>query len=158
MVPVGQIIKRTWSKKSQISEHNELLDIWDTGSHIYERWPNGDEIYWKIISREESENGFTEMLEKMPMWQMPSQVLRREQIPLLQLSASHFQMGGWSVEQEVEKPSNMKEEHIARAHRPQAHIAKAHNYKKNTSSQKAQQKPLGQPKPQGQGKPLVQLA
>jgi len=155
MVPVGQIIKRTWSKKSQISEHNELLDIWDTGSHIYERWPNGDEIYWKVISREETETGFTEMLEKMPMWQMPSQVLRREQIPLLQLSASHFQMGGWSVEQEVENVSSMKEEHIARAHRPQAHIAQAHNYKKNTSSQKAQRGPQAQREPRAQRGPQV---
>jgi hypothetical protein len=144
----GEIVKRIWSKKSQISEHTELLDIWDTGSHIFERWPSGHEIYWKIISREESENGFTEMLEKMPMWQMPSQVLRREQIPLLQLSASHFQIGGWSVEQEVEKPSSMKEEHIAQAHRPQAHIAKAHNYKKNTSSQKIERGPRAQRGPQ----------
>jgi hypothetical protein len=143
MVPVGQIIKRIWSKKSQISEHNELLDIWDTGSHIFERWPNGNENYWKIILREETESGFIEMLEKMPMWQMPSQVLRREQVPLLQLSASHFQMGGWSVEQEVEKPSNIKEEHIARAH-----IAQAHNYKKNTSLQKAQRGSQAQRGPQ----------
>jgi hypothetical protein len=144
MVPVGQIIKRIWSKKSQISEHNELLDIWDTGSHIFERWPNGDEYYWRIISREEFNNGFIEILEKQPVWQVPSQVLHREQIPLLQMSTSHFQMGGWSVKQEVEKPSNMKEEHIARAHRPQAHIAQAHNYKKNTSSQKVQRGPLAQ--------------
>jgi len=98
MVPVGQI-KRSWSKKSQISEHTDILDIWDTGSHIFERWPNGDEIYWKIISREESENGFTEMLEKMPLWQMPAKVLHMEQIPILKFSSSHFQMGSWNVEQ-----------------------------------------------------------
>ena len=104
MVPPGEIVKRCWSKKSQISEHIDILDIWDTGSHIYERWPNGDEIYWKIISREESENGFTEMLEKMPHWQMPAQVLHKEQIPMLKLSCSHFQLGSWSLEQVTEKP------------------------------------------------------
>jgi hypothetical protein len=96
------LVKRIWSKKSQISEHTDILDIWDTGSHIFERWPNGDEIYWKIISREESENGFTEILEKMPIWQMPAEVLHKEQIPILHLSNSQFQIGSWSVEQVTE--------------------------------------------------------
>lgn len=91
-------VKRTWSKKSQISEHTDILDIWDTGSHIFERWPNGHEDYWKILSREETKDGFTEMLEKMPTWQMPAHVVHRAQIPLTQLSVSHFQMGSWSVE------------------------------------------------------------
>lgn len=100
----GEIVKRSWSKKSQISEHTDILDIWDTGSHIFERWPNGDEIYWKLISREEFDTGFIEILEKMPIWQVPAEVLHREQIPMLQLSASHFQVGSWSVEQVTEKP------------------------------------------------------
>jgi hypothetical protein len=151
----GDIVKRSWSKNSQISEHTDILDIWDTGSHIYERWPNGDEFYWKIISRDLSDNGFTEILEQQALWQTPGKVLRREQIPLLRQSASKFQMGGWSVEQEVEKPSNTKEEHIARAHRPQAHIAQAHNYKKNTSSQKAQRGPQAQRGPRAQRGPQV---
>jgi len=144
------LVKRIWSKKSQISEHNELLDIWDTGSHIFERWPNGDEFYWRIVSREEFNTGFIEILEKQPPWQVPSQVLRREQIPLLQMSASHFQMGGWSVEQEVEKASSNELEDSAQAHMTQGHRQrehrqrehrqrehKAHNYK-NTSSQRQQ--------------------
>jgi len=151
MVPVGQIIKRKWSKNSQISQHNELLDIWDTGSHIYERWPNGDEYYWRIISREEFNNGFIEILEKQPVWQVPSQVLRREQIPLLQMSTSHFQMGGWSVEQEVEKTSSNEVEGTPHAQPHRGHKAhkehrghKEHTYKKNTSSQKVQRGPRAQ--------------
>jgi hypothetical protein len=140
----GEIVKRSWSKKSQISEHTDILDIWDTGSHIFERWPNGDEYYWRVISREEFNNGFIEILEKQPPWQVPSQVLRREQIPLLQMSTSHFQMGGWSVEQEVEKTSSIQgvrnvQEHSVQAHRPQGHT-----YKKNTSLQRAQPKSRGQ--------------
>jgi hypothetical protein len=115
----GDIVKRSWSKNSQISEHNDILDIWDTGSHIYERWPNGDEFYWKIISRDLSDNGFTEILEQQALWQTPGQVLRREQIPLLRQSASQFQLGGWIVEQEV-VPS-YKKENSGEVHRKQAH-------------------------------------
>jgi hypothetical protein len=91
-------VKRTWSKNSQISEHNELLDTWDTGSHIFERWPNGDESYWRVISREETNDGFTETLERMPLWQMPAQIVHRAQMPVTQISGSHFQMGSWKVE------------------------------------------------------------
>jgi hypothetical protein len=102
----GEIVKRSWSKKSQISEHTELLDIWDTGSHIFERWPNGDEVYWKVISREEFNTGIIEILEKMPIWQVPGEVLYRQQIPLLRQTDSHFQLGAWNVEQVVEKHCN----------------------------------------------------
>lgn len=95
----GDIVKRMWSKNSQISEHNDILDIWDTGSHIFERWPNGDELYWKVISREECDNGFTEILEQQSAWQTPGQVIRKEQIPLVRYSASEFQLGSWKIEQ-----------------------------------------------------------
>ena len=95
---MSRIVKRVWSKKSQVSKFTSSLDVWDSGSHIYERWPNGNDVYWRVISREESENGFTETLEKMPSWQTPGPVLRREQIPLQQLSPSKFQLGSWSVE------------------------------------------------------------
>jgi len=102
---MNRVIQRTWSK-SLISNHNEVLDIWDTGSHIFERWPDGTETYWKVISREETKSGFREVLEKMPPWQMPGHVLRREQIPLLRESTSRFQLGTWSVEERVDNPSN----------------------------------------------------
>jgi hypothetical protein len=97
---MNRVIQRTWSK-SLISNHNEILDIWDTGSHIYERWPDGTETYWKVVSREETKSGFREVLEKMPPWQMPAQVLRREQIPLQQVSPYHYVLGSWNVEQLV---------------------------------------------------------
>lgn len=102
----GDIVKRIWSKNSQISEHNDILNIWDTGSHIYERWPNGDEFYWKVVSREETESGIIETLEKMPPWETPGQVIRKEQIAMVQFSASHFQLGSWSVEQVSNTPCN----------------------------------------------------
>ena len=146
----GDIVKRIWSKNSQISEHNDILDIWDTGSHIYERWPSGDEFYWKIISREETKSGFHELLEQQAPWQTPGQVLRREQIPLLHQSACQFQLGGWSVEQVVEKACSSEEastKGVHKAHNAQGH--KAHNYKNNISLQRPQ-KPRVQPKPRVQ--------
>lgn len=161
------LVKRIWSKKSQISEHNELLDIWDTGSHIFERWPNGDEYYWRVISREEFNDGFIEILEKQPPWQVPAQVLRREQMPLQQVSASRFQLGGWIVEQEVEKTSSNEEVRTSQVRTSQTnsvHSHKGHSnghpYKKNTSSQRprippVQQKPRVQQKQLEQG-PMVQ--
>ena len=142
----GDIVKRTWSKNSQISEHNDILDIWDTGSNIYERWPNGDEFYWKVVSREETQTGFIEILEQEPMWKTPAQVLRREQMPLIKHSASQFQLGAWSVEQVVEKTSSNEVEHMKGGHKAHTHNAQAHrqggrkvhNYKKNTSLQRPQ--------------------
>lgn len=106
---MSQIVKRIWSKKSQMSEHTDMLDIWDSGSHIFERWPNGTEIYWKVISREMNELGFIEHLEQLPNWQTPGQVMRREQIPLQQSSPSQFTLGVWSVEQVVERNCNTVE-------------------------------------------------
>lgn len=99
----GDIVKRVWSKNSQISEHTDILDIWDTGSHIYERWPNGDEFYWKIISREENGTGFTEVLEQQAAWKTPGHIIRKEQIPLLEKSSSLFHLGAWKVEQVIKK-------------------------------------------------------
>jgi hypothetical protein len=97
---MNRVIQRTWSK-SLISNHNEVLDIWDTGSHIFERWPDGTEAYWKVLSREETKSGFREVLEKMPPWQMPGQIQRREQLPLQQVSPYQYVLGSWNVEQLV---------------------------------------------------------
>jgi hypothetical protein len=104
-------VKRTW-KQSQVSSHTDFLDIWDSGSHLYERWPDGTGVYWKIIERKEVEGGIEEILEKMPEWETPSQVLHREQIPLTLLQShlqpspgyqtleNEFLVGGWKVTQE----------------------------------------------------------
>ena len=92
-------IKRTWLKQSQVSDYNDTIDIWDSGSHIYERWPDGTEYYWKVLSRELTTTGFTEVLQKMRPWDVPGQVLHQEQVPLLIQSLSEYQVGGWMIEQ-----------------------------------------------------------
>jgi len=136
---MAQVIKRSWSKKSQISEHTDVLDIWDSGSHIFERWPDGREYYWKVISRKLTENGFIETLKQMPQWQMPGQILRREQIPLLQISPSQFQMGAWNVEQ-VAFDRTETSEGNSRQNKPQAlpRPASKKHFQKEQKEQKAQ--------------------
>ena len=153
----GDIVKRIWSKNSQISEHNDILDIWDTGSNIYERWPNGDEFYWRVVSREETQTGFIEILEQEPMWKTPAQVLRREQIPLLKQSTSEFQLGAWSVEQVVEKACRGEKVDMIQAHRQQVHRQAVNKTSlQGPQRQQVQRKPQGQQKPQGQRKPQAQ--
>ena len=115
----ANIVKRTWSK-SQVSEYTDVLDIWDSGSHRYERWPDGTEVYWKVISRVLLDQGFVEVLQKMPAWRMPAQVIHQEQMPL-QIHSSQelqgqqrlprlFQVGGWRIEQEPYYTDNSLQE------------------------------------------------
>jgi len=114
----GSSIKRVWTQQSQVSDHTDVLDIWDSGSHRYERWPGDNEMYWKIISRDQTDQGFVEVLQKMAPWQMPAQVIHQEQIPLLLLSSREFQAGGWRIEQEPYDIGNPLEEKTIRNRSP----------------------------------------
>jgi len=97
-------VKRTWTPilsltTNQISNENEItIDIWDSGSYIYERWPDGD-VCWKVISRElaADANGFTEIIQKMPEWFSPGQVLHWARVPLNFGGPSQYQFGQWNV-------------------------------------------------------------
>jgi hypothetical protein len=126
-------VKRTWIK-SQVSSHTDFLDIWDSGSHLYERWPDGTEIYWKIIKRKEVEGGIEEHLEKMPEWQAPSRVLHYEQVPLFHLQPlpgsqdlekklSEFLVGGWKVTQETYSLTKMSQREDKKKEQP---VSKRH--------------------------------
>ena len=96
------IVKRDHVKKNLCGiTHTVLLDIWDCGSHRYERWPDGTEHFWKIISRDLIPGGFSETLEKMPEWLMPGLALHQEQIPLYKSSDEEFHLGPWAVRQQV---------------------------------------------------------
>ena len=95
------VIKRSWTKNSQVSNSTEFLDIWDSGSHRYERWPDGTEVYWKIISKSLTESGFEEVLEKMPVWLTPSQVIHQERLPLELVLEDDYRLGAWQVKELV---------------------------------------------------------
>jgi hypothetical protein len=93
------LVKRVWKKEQLLTQYNEMVDIWDSGSHRYERWPDGQEFYWEIISRDQNPHGFSEILRKKPRWQAPGAVMYQDKIPLCISSDSEFQMGAWSVRQ-----------------------------------------------------------
>lgn len=95
------IVIRKWVKNSQITNNaTEVLDIWDSGTHRYERWPDGTEVYWKVIAKALTETGFEEHLEKMPHWETPAKVVIQEKIPLVKVSETQYQFGQWSVTQD----------------------------------------------------------
>ena len=92
------IIKRDHIKKNPCGiTQTGIVDTWDCGSHRYERWPDGTEHFWKIISRDLIPGGFSETLEKMPEWVMPGRALHQEALPLYLSSNEEFQLGEWSV-------------------------------------------------------------
>ena len=94
------IIKRDHVKKdSGVIGNNTVLEIGDCGSHRYERWADGTEYFWKILSRDLIPGGFSETLEKMPEWIMPGRVLHQEALPLYLSSNEEFHLGEWSVRQ-----------------------------------------------------------
>jgi hypothetical protein len=106
MNAVNTYIKRTWTRGISI-ESEIAIDIWDSGSHKYERWPDGD-VCWKVVSRELTSTGFSEVLEKMPEWFSPGQVLHWARVPLLLQGPSQYQLGQWSVAVESQLQAQVK--------------------------------------------------
>lgn len=138
-------VRRIW-KKSQVSNYNGILDIWDSGSHKYERWPDGTEHFWKIIERNEIDGEIEEVLKMMPAWESPSHVLFREQIPVLMQLLTHqqaetdqpseFLAGGWKVSQEqlAEPPSKAREAYMGgNKKEPRAHSRHGSNHRPYTN-------------------------
>ncbi len=96
MNAISTCIKRTWAREQISNESDLAVDIWDSGSHKYERWPDGD-VCWKIVSRELTSTGFSEVLQRMPEWFAPGEVLHWARVPLLLQGPSQYQLGQWSV-------------------------------------------------------------
>jgi len=126
------LVKRCWSPyKNTIDKNAQHLDVWDGGSQKFERWPDGTECSWKIISREldQSGNGFTEILKQLPSWNTPSVVMNKEQIPLIIKKPGHFYLGNWSILQTVHE-ADIDSVVLPFQIKPQVHRAKHHYYKK----------------------------
>ena len=98
-------MRRTWTPTDKptnvIDSRKNNLYIWNGGSQIYERWPDGDKS-WEVISRRisDSKAGFIEELKELHPWETPVKVMSYEQVPLLSYSAQEFQIPGWIVKQE----------------------------------------------------------
>lgn len=89
-----------------LQSSDTFLEVWDGGSRRYERWPDGTECCWEVVSR----HGEVEVLRELPLWDTPAVVMWYEKIPVKQ-EAGKFQIPGWSVlytivpeEKEVAKP------------------------------------------------------
>jgi hypothetical protein len=154
-----KLVRRTWSKKSQISEYTEFLDIWDSGSHIFERYPDGKEYFWKVISRESTDSGgFIEVLKRMPEWMMPGQVLHQESRPFRQISPVELELEGWHLKlEEFQQPSykDLSNQSRTQAYSIQNQKTQAYSRQRVPTLQQrpAWQRPLGQQRPQGHQRP-----
>ena len=132
------IVKRDHVKKDSGGiRHTGIVDTWDCGSHRYERWPDGVEYFWKIISRDLIPGGFSETLEKMPEWLMPGQVLYQQAVPLYLSSSEEFHLGEWSVRQHIlntpvvapqvfEKPPSLHRSTVGKSKNPYVNKREAH--------------------------------
>jgi len=141
-------VKRVWIKQPQVSNLTESLDIWDSGSHIYERRSDGTEQYWKIIERKQFEEGFEELLEKMPEWESPSLVLHRERLPFQPQEQNEFLVGGWKVTQMF--PSQEKKAYTEGSKKGQReHTRGSEHHKKhgNKNSEGTQAPQIGRKQP-----------
>ena len=111
------LVKRIWSRNTKVLGSNSkipeiTIDVWDSGSRRFERWSNGIEYSWELISRELTESGFIEILSKLSNYETPMSVVSQERLQILgaveysegQEDVSRvYHLPGWSVIQEVEE-------------------------------------------------------
>ena len=90
-------IQRIWtaSTKALVSKTIDL-QIWDSGDIRFERWPDGSETSWKVISRKKTADGFIETLEAMDLWVVPVKPVWKESLPVNVYRAG-FSIPGWDV-------------------------------------------------------------
>jgi hypothetical protein len=101
------IVTRTWTKCNSDNTHvqaTSFLDVWDSGSRRYERFSDGKEVCWEVLSRELNETGFSETLSHLPHWETVGDIAWSEKIALLKSSDSVLEVPGWKVTIEVLQP------------------------------------------------------
>lgn len=94
------IVTRTWTKCNSDNKHvapSLFIDVWDGGSRRFERFPNGYEVCWEVLSRELNDSGFVETLRELPSWETTGEIMWNEQIPLFSQSQNSFNVHGWKV-------------------------------------------------------------
>jgi hypothetical protein len=102
------IVTRSWTKcnsDNKLVQPTLFLDVWDGGSRRFERFPNGHEVCWEVISRELNESGFVETLRELPSWETTGEIMWDEQIPLFSQSQNSFHVPGWKVSVAVRNPN-----------------------------------------------------
>ena len=95
------VVQRCWNLSNAIqkTDTTTFLEIWDGGSIRYERWPDGTECCWEVVSRcYLSDSSFTEILREIPSWKAPLETMWIERVPLyVPEGDKEFQIPGWSI-------------------------------------------------------------
>jgi hypothetical protein len=97
------MLQRKWRTSTEIvtERSDNCMNIWDGGSRRYERWPDGTEHSWEIVSRECNNtlpvSEFTEILRELPSWEMPTKICWQETVPFFIVSPHRIQIPGWDI-------------------------------------------------------------
>ena len=97
------IVQRIWTRSENKIKKSEksILQVWDSGSSRYERIAD-TEVYWKVIERQLTDSGFTEILSELPNHLSPTDFTWKEESPV-RIFKNGFEIPGWKVETKVLK-------------------------------------------------------
>lgn len=108
------LVERTYTQTTETFDTTDtFLEVWDGGSRRYERWPDGTEYCWEVVSNG-LETGMKQVLRELPLWDTPAAVMWYEKIPVLIKETGKFQIPGWSVsyvglpEERIQKPEQVR--------------------------------------------------
>jgi hypothetical protein len=90
-------IQRIWTSSTEGKTGSDIVHVWDSGALRFERWPDGSETSWKVISRKKTATGFIETLEALDLWVVPVNPVWKESLPVT-LHRTGFSIPGWNVE------------------------------------------------------------
>ena len=108
------LVERTYTQTTEsLDATNTFLEVWDGGSRRYERWPDGTECSWEVVSNDTLETDMKQVLRELPLWDTPAVVMWYEKVPVLK-DGNTFQIPGWSVshlvvpEERTQKPEQVR--------------------------------------------------
>ena len=97
------IVQRIWTRlENKINKSEKsILQVWDSGSTRYERIED-TEVHWKVIERQHTDSGFTEILSELPNHLSPTDFTWKEESPV-RIFKNGFEIPGWKVETKILK-------------------------------------------------------
>ena len=142
------LVQRQWKHDhSDLHDTDTFLEIWDGGSRRYERWPDGKECCWEVVSVgslvdplvgslvDPLVGSLVEVLRELPSWNTPADIMWYEKVPVHSLE-NGFKIPGWSVTQTVLQTPQVRpgilQEPYRDTHRP-IHARQPENVKHNVN-------------------------
>ena len=90
------MLERKWEQTThELPPTDHVLEVWDGGYRKYERWPDGTECSWELVSWD-IKTGL-QVLRELPSWDTPAVTMWYEKIPVYISKNNEFQIPGWSV-------------------------------------------------------------